>query len=128
MNLSKGDKVTFLNPKTMKTVHGIVSKGGSRSVKVRQVGDPEHEFTGSPHAFTPAEFDLPEDDPSPSVMDGWEVRGHKPQGMGMESFRWEVSIFRNGKKVLIANEDGDGGPVRITAAKGSPPGPTSTPT
>ena len=107
--LSKGDKVSFYHGEKKETVNGVVTKGGSNKVSVRLVGSMDTVFTGGVLAFRATTFELPAPDPSPSSMDGWEVKSYKSYPrISDETLAYAAYLYFKGKKVVHAMNRGQG--------------------
>lgn len=108
----KGDRVEFRQKKDGPLEYGVVSKGGKRITVVLDGGT--HQVSGPPAAFQPSTHPLPKDDPGP--MDRYGVIGFKSAG-GEETERFECKITLDGKPIIIASNDGNGGSNRYRPFK-----------
>jgi len=106
LKLKKGDRVEFISGRGLK--YGVVFKGGAKNIKVILDGG-RVQVRGDVSAFDKSDHPLPKD--SDNVMDRWAVVGYKeladPWGDGPA---FSAAITLNGKKVIVVNNNGTGGP------------------
>ena len=71
-----------------------------------------------------SESDLTLSDPTPpqaparTDFGGYELRGFRTAGRGMEGRIWSANIYKGGKKVMSVTDSGDGGEYRYADASG----------
>ena len=85
----------------------------SKPTSFRQpVGSPAGgEFAPKPHTDAAVEL-------APggrTAFGGYELRGYKTVGNGMEGRIWSATIYRDGKPVLAVRDEGNGGDMRWTS-------------
>lgn len=66
------------------------------------------QFAGKPHADSPVTLDT-----TRTTFGGYELRGYKTAGRGMESRIWTATVYRDGKAVVHITDDGNGGDLRL---------------
>jgi len=114
MKLIKGTRVCFMHEGKMN--YGVVSKGGSVHVTVAFDGG-EYSVKGSVHAFKPSEHPLPNAS-EVNPMASYTIKNYKEiQGHG-DSPTFSAKIYKNGKAIIHAMNDGWGGPNMYTGIKG----------
>jgi hypothetical protein len=88
------------------TIHAFVTKVSIKTAKVT-ASDGEFEYTVPFGAIKPSDKPVEKDPPSP--MDAYEVRKYKEVAGHDDSQPFQAEIWKNGKKILIASNDGWGG-------------------
>jgi len=56
--------------------------------------------------------------PVRTAFGGYELRGFRTAGRGMEGHIWSASIYKDGKKTMAVTDQGDGGELRFADNSG----------
>jgi len=102
---TKRDRVEFDH--NGQTVYGVVSRGGSKLVKVSADGA-KFEYSVLPSLLRRSDVPLPKDDPHP--MDAWGVKDYvRYDRMSEETVAFTATVTLDGVPVIDAKNDGQGG-------------------
>ena len=84
---------------------GMTTTNQNRKSKGQPVGG---QFAGKQRPDSPVILDA-----ARTTFGGYELRGYKKVGRGMESSIWTATIYRYGKAVVHVTDDGNGGDLRM---------------
>jgi len=101
---SKGDRIMF--PCNGETIHAVVTKVSTKTFKATARTE-EMEYTVPFGVIKPSNKPIEKDPPNP--MDSYELRKYKEVAGHDDTQPFQAEIWKDGKMILIASNDGWGG-------------------
>lgn len=102
----RNDRVEYDSKKEDKTIYGVVAKGGNTDIVIILDGG-KYEVKVHAAIVHNSNKPLPKDVPNP--MDNYEVKGYKVIHGHDDSEPFRATIYKDGKAILSASNDGWGG-------------------